>query len=83
MCQQAWSELVFEEECGLPKVDACNTWEGMPCPACEDGLMTTVIVVNRHGRIIFGEPLVLAQLLGQLGLDLSDAAIPLDVYDTS
>jgi hypothetical protein len=80
---QAWSELVFEEECGLPKVDARNTWEGMPCPACEEGVMTTVIVVNKHGRIIFGKPLVLAQLLPQLGLDLGDSAIPINVYDTS
>lgn len=85
VCQDAWSELVFEQECGLPDMgaDAQNTWEGMPCPACEDGLMVTVIVVNRHGRIIFGKPLVLAQLLGQLGLDLRDPAIPLNVYDTS
>jgi len=85
VCQDAWEELVFEEECGLPDVgeDARNTWEGMPCPECEDGLMSTVIVVNTHGRIIFGTPLVLAQLLPQLGLDLSDPAIPLNVYDTS
>ncbi|MFX0197646.1 MAG: IS91 family transposase [Candidatus Hodarchaeota archaeon] len=85
MCQQALEELVFEEECGLPDVGegAENTWAGMPCPACEEGVMVTVIVVNRQGRIIVGEPLVLAQLLGQLGLDLSDPAIPLDVYDTS
>jgi hypothetical protein len=85
MCQQAREELVFEEECGLPDVGegARNTWEGMPCPACEEGLMITVIVVNRQGRMIFGKPLVLAQLLGQLGLDLSDPAIPLEVYDTS
>jgi len=85
VCQQAWEELVFEEECGLPDVGegAQNTWKGMPCPACEDGVMVTVIVVNKHGRIIFGKPLVLAQLLPQLGLDLSDPAIPLDVYDTS
>lgn len=80
---QAWSELVFEEECVLPKVDTRNTWAGMPCPACEEGLMTTVLVVNKHGRMIFGKPLVLAQLLGQLRLDLGDPAIPINVYDTS
>jgi hypothetical protein len=83
VCQQAWEELVFEEECRLPDLEAQNTWEGMPCPKCEYGLMTTVIVVDRHGRIRYGKPLVLAQLFSQLGLDLSDPAIPFDPYDTS
>jgi hypothetical protein len=81
--QQAWEELVFEQERRLPDLDAQNIWEGLPCPKCEDGLMKTVIVVDRHGRIRYGEPLVLAQLLPQLGLDLSDPAIPFDPYDTS
>jgi hypothetical protein len=50
--QAAWAALVFEEERKVPEVSV-TPWAGMPCPACEIGLLEIVLVVNGRGQVVY------------------------------
>jgi hypothetical protein len=50
--QAVWAELVFEEEQKVPDVRV-TPWTGMPCPACEIGILEIVLVVNGRGQVVY------------------------------
>ena len=74
--QAVWAALVFEEEQQVPEVHV-SPWAGMPCPACEIGILEIVAVVDRRGQIVYtnSEPERLAAVpwerLGLEGWDTS------------
>jgi hypothetical protein len=50
--QAVWEELVFEEERKVSEVRV-TPWVGMPCPACEIGILEIVLVVNGRGQVVY------------------------------
>ncbi len=58
--QAIWEELVFEEEQGLPEVTAMPSWKGLPCPACDDGILEIALVVTAKGQVVYSNPSLLA-----------------------
>lgn len=50
--QAVWEELVFEEEQPTPELTV-TPWVGMPCPACEIGILEIVLVVNGRGQLVY------------------------------
>jgi len=51
--QQAWEELVMEEERGIPEKPV-SKYEGMPCPKCKPGKMISIVVIDSYNRISKG-----------------------------
>ncbi len=58
--QAIWEELVFEEEQGLPEVTAMPSWKGLPCPACDDGILEIALVVTAKGQVVYSNPHLLS-----------------------
>lgn len=58
--QAIWEELVVEEEQGLPEVTAAPSWEGLPCPVCDDGILEIALVVTAKGQVVYSNPHLLA-----------------------
>jgi hypothetical protein len=55
--QAVWEELVFEEERHPPEITAATPWLGLPCPACENGILEVALIVNRQGQVVYTNPL--------------------------
>jgi hypothetical protein len=53
--QAIWEELVFEEERHPPEIRV-TPWLGLPCPACEYGVLEVQVVVNRQGQVVYANP---------------------------
>jgi hypothetical protein len=51
--QEIWEMLVLEEELKLPEIKT-ETYEGMPCPECENGKLIPIVVIDGSGRILKG-----------------------------
>jgi hypothetical protein len=50
--QAIWEELVCEEEQPPPEMTV-TPWMGIPCPACETGIMEVLLIVNGRGQVLY------------------------------
>lgn len=58
--QEIWEYLVMEEEAGFPKVTT-ETYTGIDCPKCENGVLVPLVIVDGSGKILKGSFTELSQ----------------------